>query len=132
MCFRDPYDALDVSTMRRLNGILLEEATKKAEKRKAKEQARQRKRQEREEQRIAKAKARVEQKYGLRMQPTPSENGSGGLGDDTDPNQHHGHNRPSGDLERVVSFLSMMVYVAEIWILHKPSPEIRELTARVQ
>lgn len=103
MCFRDPYDALDVSTMRRLNGILLEEATKKAERRKAKEQAKQRRRQEREEQRTAKAKARVEQKYGLRMQPVPSETGSGGLGDDTDPGRQHGHGRPSGDSERVVS-----------------------------
>lgn len=101
MCFRDPYDALDVSTMRRLNGILLEEATKKAEKRKAKEQAKQQKRQEREQHRIAKAKAKVEEKYGLRMQSSPSE--SGGSNDGT--SSHRNHGRPSGDSERVVSIL---------------------------
>lgn len=105
MCFRDPYDALDVSTMRQLNGILLEEATQKAERRKTKEQAKQQRREEKEQQRIAKATARVEQKYGIRMHPPPSEPGPSNLGD-TDPHQHHQHGRRSKDSERVVSFFS--------------------------
>lgn len=126
MCFRDPYDALDVSTMRRLNGILLEEATKKAEKRKAKEQAKQQKRQEREQQRIARAKARVEEKYGLRMKSPPSEPVPSISDDDTNSHRNYGHGRPSGDSERVVSILSTKFLLTGIEILYKPRPEIRE------
>lgn len=128
MCFRDPYDSLDASTLRQLNNILLEEARNKEGIRKAKENAKEMKRQDKEQKRIAKVKSRLEKKYGPRMQPEPDSRkkyeSSSSSSEEPEYRQHRRHYRRSRDSQRVVSCFHTKFYRSGVDNFQSPSLQV--------